>query len=196
MIEKLQAGASLLEIGCFIGHDLRRLVFDGAPSDRLCAVDIVSHWDVGFDMFRDRDKFNPKFIECNILAPTTELLDLGSFDIIYSTHVLHQWDWTTQVKAIKQLIALSAPGAMVVGFQGGVLNGKVKTFEKTGAMAYVHDPETFQRIWDEAAKGTGTKWKSEAELKTWEEVGYDPKDLAYMGEDARILQFVVNRVEG
>ena len=48
IIQKLQAGASFLDIGCFIGQDLRRLVADGAPSDRLYAVDVVSHWDVGY----------------------------------------------------------------------------------------------------------------------------------------------------
>lgn len=47
IIERLKAGSTLLDIGCFLGQDLRRLVADGAPPDKLYAIDIVSHWDVG-----------------------------------------------------------------------------------------------------------------------------------------------------
>ena len=94
IIQKLRAGASFLDIGCFIGQDLRRLVADGAPSDRLYAVDVVSHWDVGYDMYRDRDRFSAHFIEADILYPNVELRALmGTVDVVSITHVLHQWDW-------------------------------------------------------------------------------------------------------
>lgn len=66
----------MLDIGCFVGHDLRRLVFDGAPSDRLYALDIVSHWDVGYSFFRDRDRFEAHFLEADIMHPNADLSKL------------------------------------------------------------------------------------------------------------------------
>ncbi|CAF9936426.1 hypothetical protein IMSHALPRED_010746 [Imshaugia aleurites] len=107
IIQKLQAGGTCLDIGCFIGQDLRRLVADGAPSDRLYAVDVVSHWDVGYEMYRDRDRFSAHFIEADILYPTAELRALmGTVDVLSITHVLHQWDWAGQVKAVEQLVSV------------------------------------------------------------------------------------------
>jgi hypothetical protein len=72
-MERLKAGETLLEIGSFIGQDMRRLVVDGAPSDKLIAVDIVNFWDLGYEMFRDRDKFEAHFIEADLIHPNPAL---------------------------------------------------------------------------------------------------------------------------
>ncbi|KAH9224920.1 hypothetical protein DL95DRAFT_378557 [Leptodontidium sp. 2 PMI_412] len=103
VLSRLKAGTALLDVGCFIGQELRRLVYDGAPSESLCGVDIASHWDVGFEMFRDRSKFHAKFIECDILTPNADLAALeGTFGVIYISQVLHQWGWDAQVAALKE----------------------------------------------------------------------------------------------
>lgn len=52
-----------MDVGVFIGHDLWRPVHYGAPSDMACGVDIVSHFDVGYAFFRDREHFRGRFIE-------------------------------------------------------------------------------------------------------------------------------------
>lgn len=60
IVQRVKNGETLLDIGCFLGSDLRRLVFDGKDavlSESLIGMDIVSHWDVGFDLFRDRETF-------------------------------------------------------------------------------------------------------------------------------------------
>lgn len=197
IIQKLQAGASFLDIGCFIGQDLRRLVADGAPSDRLYAVDVVSHWDVGYDMYRDRDRFSAHFIEADILYPNAELRALtGTVDVISITHVLHQWDWKDQVKAVEELVKLSSgKGAVVVGFQVGSVGERVrKATDLAKSDTYWHDQGSFQRMWDEVGRGTGTEWECEARMLAWEEVGWDPRDTEYLGDEARVIEFVVRRV--
>lgn len=94
IIRRLQGGDCLLDVGYFLGQDLRRLVADGAPADRLYAVDVVNHWDLGYEMFRDRHRFSAHYIETDILSPNKKLEHLqGSIDIISITHVLHQWEW-------------------------------------------------------------------------------------------------------
>ena len=197
IIQKLQGGGSFLDIGCFIGQDLRRLVADGAPSDRLYAVDVVSHWDVGYDMYLDRDRFSAHFIKADILYPNAELKALrGTIDVVSITHVLHQWDWGDQVKAVEQLVGLSSGrGAMVVGFQVGSVG--VRERKASGLArsdAYWHDPGSFQRMWDEVGRETGTDWKCKTRMLGWEEVGWDPKDTEYLGNEARVIEFVVRRL--
>jgi SAM-dependent methyltransferase len=125
IMSRLLQGESFLDIGCFIGHDLRRLVFDGAPSNNLYAVDILNHWELGYEFFRDADKFSAKFIETDILNPNEELKSLeGKIDIISVTHVLHQWDWDGQVLAAMKLVSFSRPGTLIVGYQAGGVAGR------------------------------------------------------------------------
>jgi len=50
-------------------------------------------------------------------------------------------------------------------------------------------------MWDVVGESTGTTWNVEASLKTWTECGYKAEETAYLGEDARMLEFVVTRVE-
>jgi len=199
LISRLESGAKLLEIGCFIGTDLRHLVSAGVPSKNIVAIDIVSHWDVGYYMFNDRDRFEANFIEADLLNVDAkhELAAMkGSFDVIYVAQVLHQWGWGKQVEACKAITEMCAKSAMVVGIQVGLLEGRLKHVktDKADAYHFFHDPGTFQRMWDQAGEETGTKWKSESRLKTWEEMEMDSKDAAYLGPDARILEFCVTRM--
>ncbi|KAH6710714.1 hypothetical protein BKA61DRAFT_634327 [Leptodontidium sp. MPI-SDFR-AT-0119] len=174
VLSRLKAGTALLDVGCFIGQELRRLVYDGAPSESLCGVDIASHWDVGFEMFRDRSKFHAKFIECDILTPNADLAALeGTFGVIYISQVLHQWGWDAQIK-------------------GGA---KVLETAKSKATYFWHDEETFKELWKQVGEETGTKWVAEATLKSSEEGGLDPKDTADLGPETRFLGFVVRRLD-
>jgi hypothetical protein len=74
-----------MDVGYFLGGDLQHLIFDSAPSENMYGVDIVSHWDVGYSLFKDKDKvhFKGHFIEADILSTDKlELLALRSVDII------------------------------------------------------------------------------------------------------------------
>ena len=196
VISRLKQGDSCLDVGCFIGQDLRRLVFDGAPSDNLYAVDIVSHWEVGYEFFRDADKFRAEFMETDILNPNEKLKSLtGKIDIISVTNVLHQWHWDDQVTAAKQLSLFSRPGTMVVGYQAGVLGGPMTASEKPEYTTRLQNVESWKQMWDVVGESTGTEWKSEAKLRTWAECGYIPEETAYLGDDSRMLQFVVTRTQ-
>ena len=148
-------------------------------------------------MYRDSDRFSAHFIEADILYPNEGLKPLmGTMDVIYITHVLHQWDWKDQAKAAGQLVKFSSgKGAMVVGFQvGSVGEREIKATELAKSDQYWHDPGSFQRMWDEVGRETGTEWMCEARMLRWEEVGWDPKDTKYLGDDARVIEFVVRRM--
>ncbi|CAG8982887.1 hypothetical protein HYALB_00002904 [Hymenoscyphus albidus] len=127
ILSRLKNGASFLDVGCFLGQDLRKLVFDGAPSDHLHGVDIVSHWHLGYELFLDEGRFKAHFMETDLLKPNAELSALeGKIDIIQVTHVLHQWGWKGQIQAAKQLAKYTKPGSLIVGYQAGTAGEATK----------------------------------------------------------------------
>ena len=99
-------------------------------------------------MFRDIHIFSARYIETDILNPNHELQELrGTMDMISITHVLHQWDWNTQIKVLKELVALSSASAMIMGFQIGTAGEREKQPSNlTRSAVYLHDPASFQEI--------------------------------------------------
>ena len=196
ILSRLKNGASLIDVGTFVGQDLRKLVFDGVPSTNLYGVDIVNHWETGYEMYRDRDKFHAHYIECDILNPSLGLKELnGKADIIWITHVLHQWTWEGQVLAAKSLVNLSRVGTIVAGYQvgAGVATFQART-ELMKADSFLHDPASFAKMWDEVGAETGSKWETTAGFKTIEEMGWEAEDMPEK-TGRKILEFTVERVE-
>ena len=175
------------------------MVFDGAPSDSIYAIDIVSHWEVGLDLFNDRDHFKARFLEVDLMAAETDanLKALqGKMDIISISAVFHQWNWRTQVDAAKKVLAFSKPGSLVVGHQIGSADAKEhKTLGQMQVDVWRHNPDSFVRMWDQVGYETGTKCKTEARLLSWEDIGWMSEDYGFMPAGDCILDFVVTRVE-
>lgn len=102
MLARLVDGQLLVDIGCFIGHDLRHLVNDGAPSLNIYGVDIVNFWDLGYEMFQDSEKFQAHFIEADLLSPTRSLQDLeGRCGIVCISQV--SWYHRPQHRFVRDL---------------------------------------------------------------------------------------------
>lgn len=186
-----------MDIGTFIGHDLRRLVVDGAPSDRLWGIDIVNHFDVGFDFFKDRERWKGKFIEADFLSvETNSALEplRNSTDIIFLASVLHQWDWTAQVHAATMLTHFTKPGSLIVGLQmGKPVAGQVLA-QQLKVPLYIHSSKSFEDMWEKVGAITSTRWETQAWPRSWEYIGVDPADMAWMGPDVQIFEFAVRRM--
>ncbi|MCJ1404073.1 hypothetical protein MMC11_007298 [Xylographa trunciseda] len=197
ILKRVQTGETLVDVGCFIGHDLRRLAYDGAPSKNLYGVDIVSHWDIGYEMFHDQDHFDAHFILSDILsASDPALLALkGRVDIISITQVLHQWGWDGQLKAAKALATFTKPGSMIVGNQIGNPRAHESTLKSIGVPVWRHSPESFEKLWDQVGAETGTKWETQTWMRSFEEMSWDTKDGAWMEDGVMIIQFAVRRTQ-
>ncbi|KAJ7871586.1 hypothetical protein B0H13DRAFT_1032531 [Mycena leptocephala] len=186
VLSRLQAGGVFLDVGCFLGGDMRRLAIDGAPSEQLHGVDIVSHWDVGYSLYRDRDRFKAHFIEGDFLSTENPALTAlhGRVDVLSVSAVLHHWDFRQQRAAVERLVSFTAgPGSIVLGYQVGNVEAKEVSKVFGGAALptiYLHDPASFAKMWREVSTTTGTKWDIKARLLRWEDVGWDPKDLTWM----------------
>ena len=213
--------ASLIDVGCFIGHDLRRLVFDGCPPNNLVGCDIVDQWDLGFEFYQDNQgPFGQyaKYVKDDILYPKEKavtsgpetddqneglkLVDFnGKMDIINAGHILHHWDWKDQVRVCKNLVALSkGPQSIIVGCQiGSTGKNKMEAHCKENPYAtfetWWHSPETWRHMWAIVEQETWTKWEVEVVImKSFEEVGWRTSDWWYIGDCARVMQWVMKRI--
>ena len=187
-----------MDVGCFVGHDLRRLVYDGAPSENLYGVDIISHWDVGYEMFRDRVKFGAHFIEADFLSDDNQQLTAlkGKVDILSELQVVHQWDWDGQATAFKRLATfLKGPGAMIVGNQIGNPEAQSVALQPLQVSMWRHNSESFSKMWDQIGRETGTKWETQTWMRTFEDMEWDPADGAWMEDGVGIVEFSVKRLE-
>ncbi|KAI0398551.1 hypothetical protein F5Y17DRAFT_454115 [Xylariaceae sp. FL0594] len=197
ILARVKTGAVLMDVGTFIGHDLRRLVYDGAPSEKLYGVDIVNQFDVAYEFFRDRDRFHGHFIEADFLSTSSpELVALkGQVDIVSVFQVLHQWDWDGQVKAVEALISFTKPGSSIVGNQiGNPVAQGVRAPQLPSLVTWRHNPESLARMFEEAGKATGTQWEAQAWMRSFPDMGWDQKDAAWMEENVCVIEFVANRV--
>jgi SAM-dependent methyltransferase len=195
ILERLKNGATFVDIGTFLGQELRRLVVNGAPSENMYAIDIVNHWDIGYDMFRDKDKFHARYIEADILHPKSALQELnGKMDIIWVCHVLHQWTWEGQVSVAKNLVALSHKGTLLAGYEAGhEVATHVEPNHLMKGESFLHDPASFVKMWDQVGKETDTKWETKVQYRALSEMGWEPHDFPTPGR--RVIHFVAERLE-
>jgi len=196
VLKRLQDGGTLMDVGCFMGDDLRRLAYDGAPSDNMYGVDIVSHWDVGFAMYRDEGRFKAEFIKADIMKPEANLhlaALMGRIDVISISAVMHQWQWDTQLECAKKLVKFSKPGTIILGHQMGNIKAGDVSFAKQSVSQWRQNPESLVKLWNQVGEATGTAWKTKARLFDFADIGWDPEAQKGLGEGAKIIDWVITR---
>jgi SAM-dependent methyltransferase len=194
-------GASLLDLGCCFGQELRKLVFDGAPASRLYGADLRPEYiELGYELFRDRETLTAKFFTADILAEDDTVLSeiKGKTDIVYVGSFLHLFDYDGQVRAAKAIVSLlrPGPGVIVLGGQVGSIKPRVvEVSARTSPKPYLHNVETFEKLWEQVGRETGTSWKVDAKLSEGGGSLDKPiKGTDFFGPDSRRLVFMVERV--
>lgn len=196
IISRLQQGQKFLDLGCFLGQDIRRLIFDGAPAENIYGVDLKPEFvDLGYEFFLDRSKLRSKFLIGDIFDPSSDITQLdGEIDIVYASSFFHLFGWERQVEVGKRVVQLLRPqkGSLVVGRQLGNLTAKDHPFEiaRSGS-SFMHNVESFQKMWKEIGDATGTSWKVEGSL---DEEEFSKEEITKWGDPKlRRLLFVVER---
>lgn len=163
---RVRAGEYLLDVGCCLGQDVRKLVFDGAPAANVAGAELNAGFvDLGYELFRDRETLAPRFIApANILRDENGALAAiaGQWDIVHLGMVLHLFTWEEQGKVFENAIALlrrDAKGTTIIGQAVGNLEGKMLARVGGGKETYRHNEETFNKLINEVAVRTGTQWK-------------------------------------
>lgn len=160
---------TLLDLGCGLAQDLRKLVYDGVSPDRLYASDLNPDFlNYGFELFCDDDKLDKDhFAVADIFdeSPTSKLIAWErKFDIILISSFFHLFDHDKQKDMARRIIRLlkdEAHGTMIVGHQIGA---EVPGWS-VGTKMWRHNAESWRTLWNEVGSETGTEWKVDVNMK-------------------------------
>lgn len=163
VLRDLKDGAMLLDLGCGLGQDVRKLIFDGAPHSNVMASDLEPGlFDVGYELFRDREKLQISLKPGDIFAPSIPGLEEHSFDYIYAGSFFHLWNWQEQVESMCKVVRLLKPksGSMIFGRQSGVGDAEPrvdKIYTSRSGEMYRHNVASWEKLVAEVAEKTQTR---------------------------------------
>ncbi|KAI1656046.1 hypothetical protein F4813DRAFT_365119 [Daldinia decipiens] len=197
IIERLNvANATYLDVGCCFGQDLRQLVQDGVPSDRLIGLDVAGAlMDLGYDFFLDREALRSCFVVADVFkgaeqGPVWTDLEKRGVDVMHCSAFFHLFTLEDQIFAAKNLAKLIKKDGVIVGRQiGSVKPGDVPAI-KDKSLSYRHNVDTFNNMWQKVGEATQTQWKVEG---TMDMIGININSPVE-NEDSRRLLFTVTRI--
>ncbi|KAH8904619.1 hypothetical protein BR93DRAFT_826818 [Coniochaeta sp. PMI_546] len=197
LLSRLRDGnQKFLDVGCCLGQDIRKLVYDGVPSENLAGIELEAGFiDLGYELFRDRDTLKSKFAVGTILDDTSTVLKEleGQFDVVQLGMILHLVTCEEQVKVFKHAIRLlkTEGDVAIIGQATGNLDGTASPSWRKNT--FRHNVETFKKLISEVSEETGTRWNVKASLddglsihdgkRTWD----DPKTRRLLFEVQRKL---------
>ena len=198
VVSRVKDGALILDVGCGLGQDLRELVAAGCPSNHMFASDVIpGFWDIGFDLFCDRDKFDATFLLADVFDRSSSLEALrGNMDIIYLGLVLHLYGWEQQRNILTSLVPLTKVGSVVFGCGMGLPKGsEIDThWNNATKTMYYHDEETMQQLWKPVGEVTGTKWEVKPKSFPMDSFPIEKEDYDWIGQEVRMSTFEAVRV--
>ncbi|KAK3385502.1 hypothetical protein B0H63DRAFT_183533 [Podospora didyma] len=195
LLARLQAGDTILDLGCCLGQDIRKLAFDGAPATSLFGAELKADFiDLGYELFRDRDRANrATFFQADILDQEGPLAEYRwQFDVLNLGMVVHLFSRAEQLALFKHAIKLlkpATPGTAIIGQAWGHLDG-VATPAEPGKERFKHNVETFKALVAEIEAETGTRWEVNAELDS----EFDAAERPWDDIRTRRLLFEITRV--
>ncbi|KAK6952606.1 hypothetical protein Daesc_004896 [Daldinia eschscholtzii] len=197
IVERLRAaGATYLDVGCCFGQDLRQLVLDGVPSDRLIGLDVAGAlMDLGYEFFLDRGVLCSRFVVADVFkgaeqGPVWTDLEKRGVDVMHCSAFFHLFTLEDQISAAKNLARLIKKDGVIVGRQiGSIKPGDVPAI-KDQSFSYRHDVDSFNAMWKQVGEATETQWKVEG---TMDMVGINVNSPVE-DENSRRLLFTVTRI--
>lgn len=126
----IQPRAMLLDYGCGTGCDVRAVLVDGHPRDKVIGFDVVNDLvELGFDLYLDKDRMNGIFV-----VSQTFPFEESKFDTVYSGGVL-------QAIGKRQEVQRYIRNAYTSLRQGGVFFGSTLGIDNP-AIRGADDPRT------------------------------------------------------
>ncbi|KAF7192322.1 Methyltransferase adrK [Pseudocercospora fuligena] len=164
VLDRVKAGASILDCGCMIAPDLRELAYAGTPSDKMYGFDIQSEFfDIGYDFYKDRNSFKAHFFPADVVKDfsESELASLaGQIDII----CLGQ-----------ESMFLGSQNGYPGGHDILIRDGSQRILPQSDRI-FLGDAEQIKEIWTEVGEKTNTKWKVESRLLDLRTIGLHDDD--------------------
>ncbi|MCJ1264609.1 hypothetical protein MMC22_004482 [Lobaria immixta] len=177
---RARAGATVLDVGCCFGQDLRLLATNGVETKKMYAIDISHEFcDLGFDLSQDRSKMEAKFIHRDISDQPLRLQQLDvKMDIILVCQLLHLFNQEQQILVTKSIVQFSRPGSVVIGYQRA--HPETCNIARPFGVMFLHNLDTFRDMWRQVEGETGTKWRVEVEMVDLAEWGLEKEDCEWM----------------
>jgi len=192
VLQRLKKGDKVLDVGCAFGQIARNFVFDGAPAENVWSMDLrEAFWDLGYDMYKDRDTFKTPFFEGDISDHEFMKEYDGKFDFIHAASFFHIFNLESQYKVVQRMTKLlsSKPGSVIFGRQVGCSVPRHFSSHpiRLGKGLYMHSVQSFTDMFEDAAPG---KWDIQAWLTT-----RNPRpESKEKGRPGR-LRFIITRLE-
>jgi hypothetical protein len=130
------------------------------------------YFDIGYELFRDRETFKATFLAADVFADESPLTRLaGTLDVIYAGSFFHLFDGARQFAAALRCVQLLAPraGSLLVGRQVGnerageyVVRGRGFEYSR-----FRHDADSWRELWERVGAETGTRWDVDARMDEW-----------------------------
>ncbi|EXJ57300.1 hypothetical protein A1O7_07647 [Cladophialophora yegresii CBS 114405] len=149
-----------LDLGCCLGQDVRKLLFDGADPARIHGADLRPEFiDMGYELFKDEATF-PRI--AHFIAPAdafdfstdSELSKKcdGRVRILHSTAVFHLFNWDEQVAMARrclQLLTSKCGRALLCGGQVGNVGAGEFARRRQEGTRFRHNEESWKRMWED-----------------------------------------------
>ncbi|KFY60093.1 hypothetical protein V497_03867 [Pseudogymnoascus sp. VKM F-4516 (FW-969)] len=157
-----------LDLGCCFGSEIRQLTADGAPSENLYGSDLrPEFWELGFDLFRDRERLKSSFLVGDVFDASSELGKLdGKVDILHAASFFHLFTYEQQLEVGKRIVKLLRPveGSLVLGRMVGNTEPGLLTSKDGKKTLYRHNEESWAGLWQEISELTGVKFEVKSHL--------------------------------
>ena len=164
-----------LDLGCCLGQDIRKLIFDGADSSRVYGADLRPEFiEVGYSFFGDTEKFPPSHFVAPAdvfdFSPSSALSRLdGKVGILHTCAVFHLFDLDEQKKMAQRVLKLLNPArkrVLVVGGQVGSIHPGEVARRRGSGTRYRHDADTWRKFWEDVV--SEQEWKDKIQGVTVE----------------------------
>lgn len=190
VVDRLRNGETLLDLGCCLGQDLRKVAYDSGVSTNLIGADIEAPFlELGYELFRDRDRFQGELRAGSIFDDDFLSDKYGKINMIYLGSFLHLFNTEQQAVIVNKLEKLlcPGPGALVFGRNLGAEQGGEFHMESIGWDLYRHSNETMQNLW---ASTGNRKWSVESSLSRYGSVAWDDSRRTWQGDETKQMMFV------
>jgi SAM-dependent methyltransferase len=165
-----------LDLGCAFAQDIRRLVYDGVDSSKCYGSDLrLNFMELGYDLFRDKETLQSKFIPGDVFDDNSPLKELnGKVDIIGTSSFFHLFSLDKQKIIARRVAKLMKPqsGSLVVGKQVGSTEPHEAPGRPQHGTRYQHNLDSWRKLWAEIGEETGVKFEVEGGEIPIEEVQY------------------------
>ncbi|KAF2193338.1 hypothetical protein K469DRAFT_744980 [Zopfia rhizophila CBS 207.26] len=195
VLKRAREGATVLDLGCGLGQEIRRVaVTESVKSTQLYVLDVSQEiWALGLELFGDASSPPAKFIQADartdryaesLRANSEQLFQLsGKVDVVLMGLFLDLFHFPGQVEVGKTVAMLSKVGTHAVGYSRGTTTGNAveEEVKDAGTRSMVHDDKSLKTLWFDIGELTKTKWKVEVNLVEIGEFGWEQEDVGWMG---------------